>query len=342
MQSNHSKGVSIIMCCYNSASRLETTLRFLANQKLDSSTHVELIIVNNASTDDTSEKAQELWKRYGAPYPLKLVNESTPGLSFARKKGLSTASFDVVVFCDDDNWLNENYIHHAFQVMVSHPSVGIAGGDSFGIYEKEPPLWVQSVERAYAIGIQKEKEGLFKGVLWGAGLVVRKSVWEKLEAAGFESLLSGRTETKLTSGEDDELCLAAILAGYDIFYSRSLQLHHYITTNRISKSYIKNLYKATAYSVIGLEPYLKVLDPKTPEVFRYYQSRYLIKFVFFILMQLITFKFFFRYFNSNLEKQLNYRRELHKKYLRWKYAVQMNKNFHRIQNLKKYFTAENI
>ena len=50
-------GISVIICCYNSSLRLDETLKHLINQK----THGfnwELIVVDNASTDNTEAYAR--------------------------------------------------------------------------------------------------------------------------------------------------------------------------------------------------------------------------------------------------------------------------------------------
>jgi hypothetical protein len=49
--------------------------------------------------------------------------------------------------------------------------------------------------------------------LWGAGLCVRKTAWEGLVERGFRPKLTDRTGTQLTTGGDNEMCLALRLAG---------------------------------------------------------------------------------------------------------------------------------
>src|SRR5260221_11052912 len=103
-------GISVIVCCFNSATRISPTLKHLYNQKNISSSSWEIIIINNCSTDNTTEKATQVWDSFSSNKPsFKIVNESTPGLSVARQKGIDESYYDYVLFCDDDNWLEENY-----------------------------------------------------------------------------------------------------------------------------------------------------------------------------------------------------------------------------------------
>src|SRR5258707_15236118 len=121
-------GVSVIICCFNSAARIAPTLEHLYNQKNISLSGWEVIIIDNCSTDNTSEKASKIWESFGPEKPrFKIVNESTPGLSTAREKGLDEAYYDYVLFCDDDNWLDENYLGIALNIMQNNPRIGALG-----------------------------------------------------------------------------------------------------------------------------------------------------------------------------------------------------------------------
>ena len=93
-------GISIIICCYNSASRLEKTIQHIALQK-QVSFSFEVVLVDNNSTDKTSVIAKELFLRYNiANYQI--VFESTTGLIYARKCGVLNAKHDILVFCISD------------------------------------------------------------------------------------------------------------------------------------------------------------------------------------------------------------------------------------------------
>ena len=47
-----SKGVSVIVCCYNSALRLPETIRHIVQQETPAEIDWEVVIVNNSSTDN--------------------------------------------------------------------------------------------------------------------------------------------------------------------------------------------------------------------------------------------------------------------------------------------------
>src|SRR5579863_8037322 len=129
-------GISVIICCFNSSTRITPTLLHLYNQKDIPLSSWEIIIVNNCSTDNTAEKAAQLWESFSSNKPrFSIVNESTPGLSAARQKGIAESYFDYVLFCDDDNWLDENYLRVALNIMQNNPLIGALGGTGIPVFE---------------------------------------------------------------------------------------------------------------------------------------------------------------------------------------------------------------
>jgi glycosyltransferase involved in cell wall biosynthesis len=234
------KGISIIVCCYNSALRLPETLRYLAAQEVLSMIPWEVIIVNNASKDNTSDIAKLEWGKYHCKAAFKVIDQPIPGLSAAREKGIETSKFEYVLFCDDDNWLDKNYVNIAFETMESHPDTGIIGGQSSGFFEIQQPFWFQSFSQSYVV----EKPMLSSGYLpedreylAGAGMLIRKGLYRNLKILGFNPILTGRNGKSLMSGEDYELCLLANYLGYRIYYEERLSLVHFMTKERLSWDY---------------------------------------------------------------------------------------------------------
>jgi|13_taG_2_1085334.scaffolds.fasta_scaffold55705_1 glycosyltransferase involved in cell wall biosynthesis len=239
------EGVSVILCCYNSAERLPKTLQYLANQKIALSLKWELILVNNNSTDNTVEEAQELWKKNAVPTILQIIDEPNPGLSFARIAGVKKAQFSYVLFCDDDNWLQEDYLQTAYTFMDLNPKIGVLGGQSVGVLEGDQPNWWEKQKINYAVGKQAVTSGDItnRGFVWGAGMIFRKEILTRLFNTGFTSLLSDRKGAILSSGGDSELCKWSLLLGYKLWYLESLQFSHFIEKERLMDEYLQKLLK---------------------------------------------------------------------------------------------------
>ncbi len=85
--------LSVIICSLNGAEGVDRCLRALSGQTVRSS--LELIVVDDGSTDSTSDVAHE----HAA---IVIRHDTCRGLSAARNSGIRAASAPVVAFLDDD------------------------------------------------------------------------------------------------------------------------------------------------------------------------------------------------------------------------------------------------
>lgn len=246
MKIDHSTiGISIVICCHNSASRIKPTLEHIALQQVPSTISWEIILVDNNSSDKTTEKALEIWEKLSIAKPLKICKESQIGLANARKKGLLASNYAYILYCDDDNWLNKNYTRLAYELMESNPDIGMLGGRGIAISDKELPFWFNTFQSAYAVGVQALNSGPFEkpGSVWGAGMIIRKNIYQKVLESGFTSLTVGRKGNVLSAGEDTEIGRLFLLAGYRVYYDERLVFQHFIEQKRLTKTYYQKLTK---------------------------------------------------------------------------------------------------
>ncbi len=233
------KGVSIIICCYNSANRITETLKFISNIEVPNDIQCELIIVNNNSNDNTIEVVTNVWKKTRNAINLKIVDEKVPGLSEARKTGAKNSMYDFLIFCDDDNWLAPNYVTDVYSIFREHRNVGVIGGFGIAKTEIEKPIWFDKFQSSYAVTSQSEFSGIIdKAYVYGAGMAIRKIIFSKIEEANYKFLLEDRKGANLTAGNDGEICQIAILLGFKLYYSDKLTFIHFIPEERLSIDYL--------------------------------------------------------------------------------------------------------
>jgi len=238
-------GTSIVICCHNSAKRLPETLAHLARQVSTDALPWEVIVVDNASTDDTAKVALACWPA-GHPAPLRVEAEPNPGLMYARRRGLAAARYDLVSFIDDDNWVCPEWVGLVHRIMSEHPEVGALGGQVEAVCEVEPPPWFEQHKGCYAVGRQAPESGDVtdtRGHLWGAGLTIRREAWIRLLSAGYRPLLSDRKGKALSSGGDTEICLALRLSGWRLWYDERLTMKHYLPAQRLRWAYLRGLHR---------------------------------------------------------------------------------------------------
>lgn len=255
-------GISIIICCYNARERIIPTLQALQRQ-VDPGFPWELIVVDNASSDDTSGQARKTWEEEPLA-PLTIVKEEKAGLIHARHKGLETARYEIVSFIDDDNRVEDHWVKKVGEVFSMDPSIGACGGRSIATFEKAEPAWFPSYQHQFAVGRQAPASGYVeetKGFLWGAGLSFLRSPWKRMREAGYQNLTTGRQGKNMMAGEDSELCYAFRLMGYRLYYRDDLVLHHYMPEGRMNFPYVLKMNFGFGLSHARLNCYKALLDP---------------------------------------------------------------------------------
>jgi glycosyltransferase involved in cell wall biosynthesis len=258
-------GVSVILCCYNSGKRLTETLKHLAAQKVDEAVPWEIILVNNYSSDNTVEEATSLWETLGEPVTMLVVDEVNPGLSFAREKGMSVAAYTVFLFCDDDNWLQEDYVETVFTTFSKNPELGALGGWSEAVFEADKPEWFDTFSGNFAVGKPVPETGLLDKAnqfIYGAGLALRKDTIKKLKQKGFKNILTDRKGKQLSSGGDVELIYAIKLMGLPVMFNDNLFFYHYMPKSRMTWEYLVRLRSSMHWSNFVLGIYIDCIQEK--------------------------------------------------------------------------------
>ncbi len=259
-------GVSVVICCYNSALRLPLTLKHLAGQSVPETIAWEILVVNNASTDDTVECARSIWEQWQpGSGRLRIVTENTPGQMHARKTGAKEARFGCLIFCDDDNLLDKNYVSLAYGVMAKDSGIGAAGGKNLPMTDAPAyPEWFEEYMDKYATGVPAPQSGdiSYKAFILGAGMVTRKDLFLRMFDDRYPSLLSGRNGEKLSTGDDFEYCKRLILRGYTLYYDERLLLYHFIPKERLTIGYRERLMKGIEEAGLILNEYDRAIKAK--------------------------------------------------------------------------------
>lgn len=248
--------ISVVLCCHNSARRLPPTLKHLAAVKVPPGMDWEVLVVDNASTDDTAACARTLWAGAGEPAPLRVLSEPRQGLNYARWAGIRAARGDIISFVDDDNWVDAGWLEVITEVFLTEPRVGAVGAWAEPVCDGQIPAWFERVQQLYACGPQGPAAGpvpAARGYLYGAGLSVRRAALLELDARGFAPRLVGRSGASLAGGEDSELCRALAGAGWVLWYEPRLRLRHFMPAGRLTIEYARRLSFEMGRAAVRLE-----------------------------------------------------------------------------------------
>ena len=172
---------SIIICSRNRAAQLENCLDSIREDEM-LATAAELVLVDNGSMDET----QQVMKAHAdqARYPVLVRMEPDAGLSRARNVGLDAASGDLLLFTDDDCYLDPGYIPLAVERFESE-DVDFGGGQIILHDERDAYVGYNLFEHRKTL-----EPGRFipAGAIQGSSMIFHRRV---VEAIGFFDTMLG-------------------------------------------------------------------------------------------------------------------------------------------------------
>jgi len=111
--------VSVIIPVYNGAKFLPEAI---ANVEAQAHPHLEIIVVDDGSTDDTAAVAASLGDR------LRYLHHVNQGPAAARNQGLQAAQGEFVAFLDVDDQWPVGKLHHQLEAFTANPHLEIVNG----------------------------------------------------------------------------------------------------------------------------------------------------------------------------------------------------------------------
>lgn len=105
------KKISVIVPCYNCEEYITRCIESILNQTY---TNLEIIIVNDGSTDSTLEKIKPFFK----DSRIKYVEQINAGEASARNKGLEVASGELIGYVDSDDYILPEMYQKLYDAIV--------------------------------------------------------------------------------------------------------------------------------------------------------------------------------------------------------------------------------
>lgn len=228
--------ISIVIATYNRAESLIRSLRSLRCQRLDSALW-EIVVVDNNSTDHTSEAARQFIEKT-PDINVTLVSETRQGLSWARNKGIEACRGEIIVMVDDDIETDEHFALAYNDFFRSHPEALAAGGKIVPFYDFTPPRWLSKYTEGPIAGTTDfgDEPKLFSAGHFpiGCNMAFRREAVERY--GGFDTEL-GRKGSQTLGGEEKEFFGRMATGGEQIWYVPTAVVHHIIPESRLTKEY---------------------------------------------------------------------------------------------------------
>jgi glycosyltransferase involved in cell wall biosynthesis len=222
--------VSIVLCTKDRARLLQSALASLLELR-PTKGGVELVLVDNGSTDDTKAVVEGF--RLRAPFVVRYVYESKPGLSAARNRGIREAEGRYVFFTDDDQHVDPDAAREHLRVAQKYGSRAQQGAIALK-FETTRPAWL----RGRLVTVLGETADLPEGPanihMYGGNMFFERALFEEMPAFR-EDLGKG------TAGysEDIEISLRLRCLGIRVVYAPTARIYHVIDEVRASAAFFR-------------------------------------------------------------------------------------------------------
>lgn len=233
--------VSVIIPCYNVEKYIAECIESVVAQ---THKHIEIICVDNNSTDKTWDILCQLKEKY----QIVLEKEFKVGASAARNKGLSIAQGDWIQFLDADDLLLPSKIEHQLY-LIQGKNVGFVAG-----------AWKNRALNGIDKNVIQFHHNIFIAVFKSQSGNTCSNLWSKQSL----NLVNGWDENLKSSQEADLMMRIALHGSSFVADNEVLTIVRERENGQISQ--INSLDNLTRFIEVRLH-YLNKLETKFPEIF---------------------------------------------------------------------------
>lgn len=230
---------TVALCTHNHADRLVRTLADLSGVRSPRA-EWEFLVIDNASSDATPDiLACYVWPE---TWHVRIVREEKLGLSNARNRAIREARGEYIIFMDDDETADTEWLI-AFERLIEAHVPDAFGGRIDVLFEGIRPAWLADellgflgqVNRADTIAPLTDQGTFFHGGNFG----FRKSVCRAV--GGFDSML-GRKGADNTGGEEVDFYRRLIGSGFKVWWTPEAVIYHRIQADKLNRGYFLDLH----------------------------------------------------------------------------------------------------
>jgi len=244
-ENRRKKMISVIIPTYNRCQILMNALESVLDQELDSELY-EIIVVDNASTDETRQRVEELNSK--SPKRIRYIYESRPGLHWARHAGARAARGEILVYTDDDAEVTRNWLN-SLAIAYREKDVAAAGGPITVKWIVEPPKGLPCSSTFGQLDLGPKQRPLqWPEVIYGGNFSIKKGIL--FQVGGFNP--DTAVEDRLVGDGEIGLCRKLYARQMRICYVPGALVYHVQNGAGIDLNVMKHRYaqqgRAAAYS----------------------------------------------------------------------------------------------
>jgi glycosyltransferase involved in cell wall biosynthesis len=216
--------ISVIICTRNRADSLRRTLEAFGRIRIPGEREVELVVVDNGSTDSTPAVVKST---HFNKLKLRYFFEPKSGLSNARNTGLSVGQGEIIIFTDDDVVPAADWLERLATPLLEKRYDAVVGRIEMAEHLRRP--WMTPIHKIWLAA--PEMTCGWELELIGANMGFHRSVLNRVPA--FDPELGAGA---LGFGEESLFSWQLVEAGYRLHEVPEALIVHYFEPSRLLRS----------------------------------------------------------------------------------------------------------
>lgn len=224
--------VSIVVPTYNRAGMLRRALQSLVSQETDGNFLYEILVIDDASTDETSRVVKEVSAHFHTF--IRYIREQGKGYPDALNRGVKEATGKWIAFFDDDQLAESDWLKNLLAIAIQMGADCVGGTIQLELLQ-EGQMCLGSVCRGMLgeqIKNRKPKRCRGKHLPSGGNMLIDRRVFEKI--GSFDTALSD-------GGCDSDFIIRARNANFSIWFAPDAIIHHIVPTYRLKLDYFRHV-----------------------------------------------------------------------------------------------------
>lgn len=214
--------ISVIIPLYNKGKNIVSTIESVLAQSYKD---WELIIVDDGSTDGSSDVVREFIRANDGNSKIRLIQKKNGGVCSARNRGIHEAKGELIALLDADDQWDEKYLEEQMRMVEDFPEAAMWG---INFAELSDGKLIRKLATGLPDGYRGYVENYFQmpgrisDLYCSSSVLIRREVFERV----------GMFDERIKYAEDSDMWFR-IIANYPVaFYDRYMAWYLYDAENR--------------------------------------------------------------------------------------------------------------
>lgn len=222
--------ITIVLCTYNGAETLGAALTCMIRQETDGMFDVDLLVVDDGSTDGTKDVVAEVMAR--SPVRVRCISTEGRGVSHARNRGVAESRGEWIAFFDQDQLAESHWLRELYVTALSTGAAVVEGPRDLALPQEQLSKLSSVCRRTLGerIGGPEPHKTYGRTCSCTGNALISRKVFD---------VVGGFDESLLRGGEDWEFFRRVRGTGFDIWYAPRALVHHLISSERLTEMFFK-------------------------------------------------------------------------------------------------------